>query len=123
MARDAPLPLAVRGDCMAPALREGDRVEIVRARLYWPGDVVAFANAEDRLVLHRLLGYRLAAGRLACVTRGDGCAAADPPLPFSRLLGKTAEAPALGARLRAFGALLAVLAQGAARRVRRRRRE
>src|SRR5260370_42202504 len=77
MARGRPLAVTVRGECMAPRLRDGDRVAVAPARRYWPGDIVAFHTPQGRLALHRLLGYRLAAGRLACVTRGDRCSLPD----------------------------------------------
>ena len=61
------------------------------ARLYWPGDVVVFQAADGRLLAHRLLGYRLHAGSLACVTRGDGCPCHDAPVPLERLLGRVVD--------------------------------
>ncbi|HEV3077770.1 MAG TPA: S24/S26 family peptidase, partial [Thermoanaerobaculia bacterium] len=64
LARELPLAVTVRGECMAPRLRDGDRVAVAPARRYWPGDIVAFHTPQGRLALHRLLGYRLAAGRL-----------------------------------------------------------
>ncbi|HEY0781001.1 MAG TPA: S24/S26 family peptidase, partial [Thermoanaerobaculia bacterium] len=69
LAREGPIAVAVRGGCMAPLVVDGGRVEIVAARRYWPGDVVAFAAADGRLSLHRLLGYRPLGGRLAFVTQ------------------------------------------------------
>jgi hypothetical protein len=115
LARELPLAVTVRGDCMAPHLRDGDRVAVAPARRYWPGDVVAFHTREGRIALHRLLGYRLLAGRLACVTRGDRCSLPDAPLAPERLLGRAAVPPSLGERVRAVLSLLA-LALGAARR-------
>jgi|HubBroStandDraft_3_1064219.scaffolds.fasta_scaffold03474_2 hypothetical protein len=106
LARERPIALRVRGSCMAPALPDGSEVEVAGAAIYWPGDVVAIAAPDGRLLLHRLLGYRLRGGRLACVTRGDGCAAPDPPVPPGRLVGRTLERPAPAERLRAVGAFL-----------------
>ncbi|HYG61388.1 MAG TPA: S24/S26 family peptidase [Thermoanaerobaculia bacterium] len=88
LAREAPVAITVRGLSMAPRLRDGDRVEIAPARFYRPGDVVAFRNADGHLIVHRLLGYRLRAGRLACVTRGDAAPLPDAPIPFANLLGR-----------------------------------
>jgi hypothetical protein len=115
LAREQPLAVTVRGGCMAPRLRDGDRVAVAPARRYWPGDVVAFRTLEGRLALHRLLGYRLVGGRLACVTKGDGCNLPDAPLAPERLLGRAAVAPTWAERGRALLSLLA-LALGAARR-------
>ncbi len=115
MARQQPIVLAVSGDCMAPVLRHGDRVQVAPARRYWPGDIVALPTAQGRVAVHRLLGYRLAAGRWLCVTRGDLCASPDAPLPARLLLGRASVRPSLAARVRAVAAF-AALAFAAARR-------
>ncbi|HXO18849.1 MAG TPA: S24/S26 family peptidase [Thermoanaerobaculia bacterium] len=123
LAREGPLTLAVRGGSMAPLLADGDRVEVVRALLYWPGDVVAFRAADERLVVHRLLGYRpfRAAGergRIACVTRGDASFAHDPPVPLARILGRVRGRPELSpptVRVRSVLAFLGIVARRLAR--------
>jgi hypothetical protein len=115
LARERPLTVTVRGGCMEPRLHDGDRVAVAPARRYWPGDVVAFHTREGRIALHRLLGYRPLAGRLACVTRGDRSSLPDAPLAPERLLGKAAVPATLTERLRAVLSLLA-LALAAARR-------
>jgi|GEM_PF-1074252 len=117
LAREQPLAVTVRGECMAPRLRDGDRVAVAPARRYWPGDIVAFHTPQGRLALHRLLGYRLAAGRLACVTRGDRCGRPDPPLAPERLLGRAAVRPTPRERAGAALALLALALRAAARRL------
>lgn len=118
MARESPVELIVRGSCMAPRLADGARVRIAAARLYWPGDVVAFQAPDGRLRLHRLLGYRPAPGGLACVTRGDHCPCHDDPVPLDRVLGRIVE-PATPPLRRVAGRVRAVLAFAglAARRV------
>jgi hypothetical protein len=88
MAREQPVALTVRGGGMAPLLVDGERVEVAPARIYWPGDVIVFQAADFRLQLGRLLGYRVRAGRLACVTGGDGHPCHDATVPFVRLLGR-----------------------------------
>lgn len=88
LAAKAPVDATVRGGSMAPLFKDGDRVRIARARLYLPGDVVAFRADDGRIVAHRLLGYRLHHGRLAGVTRGDAVSQPDPPVPFGQLLGR-----------------------------------
>lgn len=88
MARERPVAVTVRGGCMAPRLAEGDQVEVAPARLYWPGDVIVFRAADGRWLVHRLLGWRWWQGRLAGVTRGDGCPCHDAPVPFGRVLGR-----------------------------------
>lgn len=88
LAAQAPVEATVRGGSMAPLLKDGDRVAIARARLYLPGDVVAFRAGDGRLVVHRLLGYRLHRGRLAGVAQGDAAPLPDPPFPLEALLGR-----------------------------------
>jgi hypothetical protein len=117
LAREQPLAITVRGDCMAPRLRDGDRVEIAPARRYWPGDIVAFHTREGRIALHRMLGYRFLAGRLACVTRGDRSRLPDAPLAPERLLGRAAVPPTLPERARAVLSLLAWAFGAALRRL------
>jgi hypothetical protein len=101
LAREGAVEVSVRGDCMDPVLADGDRVRVAAARVYAPGDVVVFRAADGRLTAHRLLGYRLHRGRLALVTRGDGCVVHDPPVPLAAVLGRVEAArprPALRAR-------------------------
>ena len=84
LAREMPLAVTVRGDCMAPRLRDGDRIEVAPAARYWPGDVVAFRTPQGRMAVHRLLGYRLCSGRWVCLTQGDRCDLPDSPLAPER---------------------------------------
>jgi hypothetical protein len=101
--------VVVRGPCMAPRYHDGERVEVAPARRYWPGDVIAFIGADGRLRLHRLLGYRALDGRLAFVTRGDGCDHHDSPVAPGRVLGRTLAAPSPFERARAIAALLSIV--------------
>jgi signal peptidase I len=88
LARQGAVDVVVRGDCMLPLLTDGDRVRVVAARVYWPGDVLVFRAADGRLLAHRLLGYRPWAGGLALVTRGDACVVHDAPVPAAAVLGR-----------------------------------
>jgi len=99
--------------------RYGERVTVTPARCYWPGDVVAFQTAQGRIAVHRLLGYRLVAGRLAWVTRGDRCASPDPPPGRERWLGRAAVPPTALERARALLALLGLGWRAARRRLAR----
>jgi len=94
---------------MAPLLADGERLEVARAAWYWPGDLVAFAAADGRLLIHRLLAFRPWSGGLAAVTRGDACPAPDAPVPLSHLIGRVIGRPDLtppGARVRSLLAFL-----------------
>jgi Peptidase S24-like len=114
LARSEPLEIVVRGDCMAPGIRDGDRIRVFPGRFYWPGDVVVFRGAAGRLTAHRLLGYRPGAGGLALVTHGDSCVVHDAPVPLNAVLGRAGEVrPSIAVRLsslfRFFGLILARL--------------
>jgi len=88
LAREAPVEVCVRGDCMAPHFADGDRVRVAAARIYWPGDVVVFRASDGRLLAHRLLGYRPWQDGFALVTRGDACIVHDSPVPKAAVLGR-----------------------------------
>jgi hypothetical protein len=114
LAREGEVEVTVRGGCMAPGLADGGRVRVAAARFYLPGDVVVFRAADGHLVVHRLLGYRPFAGRLALVTRGDTCPVHDAPVPLAAVLGRVrAASPGALARwralLRASGRFLALV--------------
>lgn len=122
LAREAPVEVEVRGDCMAPFLADGARVRVAAARIYWPGDVVVFRAPDGRLLAHRLLGYRLHAGSLALVTRGDSCPVHDAPVSLARVLGRVAAvAPGPGVRAAAFRRFLGLALARLLRLGRRRR--
>lgn len=106
LAREGPVEVTVRGSCMAPRIADGERVQIAAARVYWPGDVVAFRAGDGRLRLHRLLGYRPWGRGIALVTRGDHCPCHDGAVPLDHLLGRIAEPVRLAERLRALLAAL-----------------
>ena len=89
------LDFVVRGDCMAPLFRAGDRVRVEARETYLPGDVLAFVDggpdaeeAGERFLVHRLLGYDRRSGRLHYVTGADAASGFDPPFPSERLLGR-----------------------------------
>lgn len=101
LAREGPVEVIVRGSCMAPLIADGERVRVAAARFCWPGDLVAFQAGDGRLRLHRVLGYRPWKGRIALITRGDGCPCHDGPVPLDRVLGRVAGPVRLAERIRA----------------------
>ncbi len=121
MAREQPVTVTVRGGCMAPRIVEGDRVAVVPARFYRPGDILVVRAADGRWLVHRLLGWRRRHGALALVTQGDGCVAADAPVPLRHVLGRVvgpAGRVTWGDRLRAVSAFLRLALRSLIRRVR-----
>ncbi|MES1243148.1 MAG: S24/S26 family peptidase [Acidobacteriota bacterium] len=97
LAREGPVEVDVRGSCMAPRIADGQRVRVVAARVYWPGDILAFQSGDGRLRVHRLLGW--APGGL--VTRGDHCPCHDGAVPAARVLGRVEQRVGLAERARA----------------------
>lgn len=97
LAREGPVEVDVRGSCMAPRIADGQRVRIRAARVYWPGDILAFQSGDGRLRVHRLLGY--APGGL--VTRGDHCPCHDGAVRAARVLGRVEERVRFADRARA----------------------
>ena len=89
--RSSALELHVRGDCMAPGLRDGDRVRIVAKSFYMPGDILAFSGADSRLLMHRLLGYRPTRKGWRIVTAADSANGIDPSVPPDRIIGRVIE--------------------------------
>lgn len=87
LAAERPLACRVRGASMRPLLEDGERVALARARLYWPGDVVALVSPGGHRLVHRLLGFYWW-GRWLAVTQGDAAPAPDSPVPVSSLLGR-----------------------------------
>jgi len=88
MAGDEPLELQVSGHCMSPFLDSGGRVLILRRALYLPGDIVAFRRGDDRLLIHRALGYTLSRHGLRLMAKGDRLAREDEPVPLSSIVGR-----------------------------------
>ncbi len=78
----------VRGDCMSPGIRSGDRARIRPHAKCRPGDVVAVAAQDDPWVCHRFLGYaRYGAGRWV-LTKADSNSQRDRLVPADQLIGK-----------------------------------
>lgn len=93
LARETPVELAVRGSCMDPRLRDGDRVMIEPRGRYWPGDVVAFRSLGGPLLVHRLLGPLRRAGAWWVLAQGDALSRPDEPVTWDQILGRVSEAP------------------------------
>lgn len=103
------LTLVVAGDCMRPALANGDAIRVGRAKHYLPGDVVAF-RTDKTLVVHRVLGWAPeAGGGLGVVTRGDHCTRHDGVVPLSRMLGRVAVPVGLCDRVKALLAFASIV--------------
>lgn len=87
LAASGPLAFRVRGACMNGTLTDGAVASVRARRAYFPGDVLVFRTSAEDIAAHRVLGYRVARGRFAFVTQGDGCATHDAPVHPRDVLG------------------------------------
>ena len=78
-----PATLRVQGRSMWPTLVAGDEVIIAPQNSYQIGDLVAFDDGREALVLHRVIAQRSDQLR----TRGDSMVQADPWLDLHRVVG------------------------------------
>lgn len=83
------LVLRVQGGSMAPSIRPGDILFIVRAELAQvaPGRVALFMR-EGRLFVHRVIGKQGAGSEQLLITKGDTLVDRDAPISNADLLGR-----------------------------------
>lgn len=87
-AAETPLAVRIQGDCMAPLLKSGATVHIIRQRFYPPGDVVVVHTPDGRLLAHRLLGCYRRRRQWRWLTQADSALWPDGAVPMERVLGK-----------------------------------
>jgi hypothetical protein len=104
------LRLRVAGTCMEPRLKGGDVVQVRSARIYWPGDLLAFVDGSGRLLVHRLIGYRPGRRGLRFWTQADLSSTPDSAVPPRCVLGRVVGRVPMAARARAMGRLARHLA-------------
>ena len=56
--------------------------------MYLPGDIVAFRREDDRLLVHRVLGYTLSGHGLRILTKGDRLSREDEPVTLQSIVGR-----------------------------------
>ena len=101
---DEPMPVTIRGDCMAPLLNDGDRVMIKKSHFYIPGDILVYCNSSGALISHRMLGYYFWKGEWRLLTKADKVFQQDCGVSANRILGKVLNSnPGIRTRLRSFG--------------------
>jgi signal peptidase I len=104
---DKPMPVTIRGDCMAPLLNDGDRVMIKRSRYYMPGDILVYCNSSGDLISHRMLGYYFWKGEWRLLIKADNVLKPDGGVAAHHVLGKVQSShPGFRMRLRSFGFFL-----------------
>ena len=100
---DEPIPVSIRGDCMAPLLNDGDRVMIRKSRFYLPGDILVYCNGIGDLVSHRMLGYYFRKGEWRLLIKADNGLRPDCGVSANHVLGKVLKGkPGIWMRLRSF---------------------
>lgn len=81
--------LRVTGDCMEPDIPHRAAVWVKRSGFYLPGDVVAFhCPHQNRLLVHRVLGYVRRRGAWKLMTLADRGMRPDPLVALSQVLGR-----------------------------------
>lgn len=89
LAQGESVVLRVAGACMSPHLSDGDEVRVERARLLIPGDLVAFhCREQDRLLVHRFLGYLRHRRAWRLLTMADRGLGPDPLVAPAHVLGR-----------------------------------
>lgn len=86
----APLRFAARGGSMRPCIHDGDVVVVEPCMQPRCGDVVLAAQS-GRVLVHRVLGRAVIAGRAYVFTRGDAAPQPDAPVPVECVLGRVAQ--------------------------------
>jgi hypothetical protein len=77
---------------MTPILNDGESVRVKRARLYLPGDVVAYRCPWQNLYLvHRFLGYVRVRSRWKCLLMPDRGSRPDTLVDLHSVLGRVAQ--------------------------------
>lgn len=91
LAEGVEIALRVSGGCMEPDLADGAVIRMEGSRLFVPGDVVAFhCPHQNRLLMHRFLGYVRTRGRWKLMTMADRGARPDPLVDRAHALGRVA---------------------------------
>ncbi|HSO81139.1 S24/S26 family peptidase [Thiocapsa sp.] len=91
LAEGVEVALRVSGGCMEPDLADGAVIRMEGSRLFVPGDVVAFhCPHQNRLLMHRFLGYVRTRGRWKLMTMADRGTRPDPLVDLASVLGRVA---------------------------------
>ena len=88
LASSQPLRLRIQGDCMFPALKDGDAVMIRNRPIYWPGDILVFRGRKGQILIHRLLGFFPRRTKIDYLTKADAAINPDTSIPYQQIIGK-----------------------------------
>lgn len=85
----AALRFRARGQSMAPAIRDGDEVEVEPPPFgLRVGDILMVQAADGSFLLHRLVRVETGCGNPIVRTKGDRVASPDEPVPSTAVLGR-----------------------------------
>lgn len=93
---DGPVSIAIDGHCMQPVLLDGARISVQPAQIYLPGDILIFANPNEQLLSHRLIGalfrydwqYMPKKRRIFFLTKADNSDQVDGWVTRDQIIGK-----------------------------------
>lgn len=88
LAAETRVSVRVGGECMAPLLANGAMIQVIRQRVYWPGDPLVVHAADGRLLVHRLLGCYSRGRGWRWLTQADNARWPDAAVPGERIIGK-----------------------------------
>jgi hypothetical protein len=88
LAGNEPVTVTVQGACMVPLIADKARVQVVRARVYWPGDVVVALSPQNQYLVHRVIGVYRKSGTLKVVTQADSASSPDSAVFVDKVLGR-----------------------------------
>ncbi len=83
--------MGIRGHCMEPTLRDGDKVRVVPKTRLLPGDILIIDRGKGPPSAHRLLGFRLLGRHIGVVTQADNTTTPDPPAHLKDIVGHVVE--------------------------------
>lgn len=76
--------ITIDGPCMWPLLKDGERIQVNKAEIYFEGDIILYEDGRENLVCHRI-NYT---DSEVVITSGDNNLVFDPPLHYKDIWGK-----------------------------------
>ena len=77
------IDLIACGRSMLPTINDGDHIRIYPQEKYKEDDIVAFWNANNKIVVHRIILLK----NDSCITKGDNSLDIDGDIPLQNIIG------------------------------------